>query len=32
VMLNILFASFYVGSMFEGVSQLYFYKKGIKNG
>ena len=29
VMLNIMFISFSVGSMFEGVAQLYFYRKGI---
>lgn len=32
VMLNIIFASFYIGSLVEGVTQLYYYKKGIKNG
>ena len=32
VMLNILFASFYVGSLVEGITQLYFYRAGIKNG
>ncbi|MHC1770315.1 MAG: hypothetical protein AB9907_01025 [Flexilinea sp.] len=29
VMLNILFISFSVSSLFEGFTQLYFYKKGI---
>lgn len=29
VMLNILFLSFSVGSLFEGFSQLYYYRKGI---
>lgn len=32
VMLNILFGSFAIGSWIEGFTQLYFYKKGIKNG
>jgi hypothetical protein len=32
VMLNILFISFSAGSLFEGFAQLYFYRKGIKNG
>lgn len=32
VMLNIIFSSFYIGSMIEGITQLYYYKKGIKNG
>lgn len=30
VMLNILFLSFGVGSMMEGLAQLYYYRKGIK--
>lgn len=29
VMLNILFLSFSIGSLFEGFSQLYYYRKGI---
>jgi len=32
VMLNIIFFSFSLGSLFEGFSQLYFYRRGIKNG
>jgi hypothetical protein len=32
VMLNILFASFYIGSLIEAITQLYFYTTGIKNG
>jgi len=32
VMLNILFFSFCVGSLFEGFTQLYFYRRGLKNG
>ncbi|MHB8962421.1 MAG: hypothetical protein ACYC5K_04630 [Saccharofermentanales bacterium] len=32
VMLNILFASFYIGSLVEEFTQLHFYKTGIKNG
>jgi len=32
VMLNILFISFFVGSICDGVAQLYFYRRGIKNG
>lgn len=32
VMLNIIFISFCIGSMIEGITQLYFYRKGIKNG
>jgi hypothetical protein len=32
VMLNILFISFCVGSLFEGVAQLYFYRRGVNNG
>ncbi len=31
VMLNILFFSFSIGSMAEGVTQLYFYRRGVKN-
>jgi hypothetical protein len=32
VMLNILFVSFSMGSIIEGIAQLIFYRKGIKNG
>lgn len=32
VMMNILFVSFSAGSLLEGFTQLYFYRKGIKNG
>jgi len=32
IMLNIIFASFSMGSLFEGFSQLYFYRRGIRNG
>ena len=32
VMLNILFISFSVGSLFEGFAQLYYYRRGLKNG
>lgn len=32
VMLNILFFSFGIGSMIEGITQLYFYRRGVKNG
>jgi hypothetical protein len=32
VMLNILFISFNVGSLFEGFAQLYYYRKGIQHG
>lgn len=32
VMLNIMFASFSIGSLVEGITQLYYYKTGIKNG
>ena len=32
VMLNILFISFSAGSLFEGFAQLYFYRRGVKNG
>lgn len=32
IMLNIIFISFNIGSLFEGFSQLYFYRKGVKNG
>jgi hypothetical protein len=32
VMLNIMFISFSAGTIIEGISQLYFYRKGVKNG
>ncbi len=32
VMLNILFFSFGIGSMIEGFTQLYFYRRGVRNG
>lgn len=32
VMLNILFLSFSCGSLLEGFTQLYFYRRGIANG
>lgn len=32
VMLNILFFSFLLGSFFEGITQLYFYRRGIRHG
>ena len=32
VMLNIIFLSFTIGSMIEGMVQLYFYKRGVTNG
>ena len=32
VMLNIIFASFGIGSMIEGIAQIYFYRRGVKNG
>lgn len=32
VMLNIMFASFYLGSLIEGITQLHYYKAGVKNG
>jgi hypothetical protein len=32
VMLNIIFVSFSIGSMIEGIAQLFFYRTGIKNG
>ncbi len=31
VMLNILFFSFSGGAVFEGVAQLYFYRRGVKH-
>ena len=32
VMLNIMFISFGIGSMVEGITQLYFYRRGVRNG
>lgn len=32
VMLHILFFSFSIGSMAEGMTQLYFYRRGVHNG
>jgi hypothetical protein len=32
VMLNILFFSFAVGSMMEGIAQLFYYRRGVNNG
>jgi hypothetical protein len=32
VMLNILFLCFSVGTIIEGITQLYFYRRGVKNG
>jgi len=32
VMINILFVSVSIGSMIEGISQLYFYRRGVRNG
>ncbi len=32
IMLNITFLSFSLGSIFEGFSQLYFYRKGVRSG
>lgn len=32
VMLNILFISFSIAALFEGFTQLYYYRKGIHNG
>jgi hypothetical protein len=32
VMLNIMFISFSAGSLLEGFTQLYFYRKGINHG
>lgn len=29
IMLNVLFLSFYVGSVIQYISQLYFYRKGV---
>lgn len=32
IMLNIIFISFSLGSIFEGFSQLYYYRRGVSNG
>lgn len=32
IMLNVMFASFSIGSLLEGFAQLYFYRRGVKNG
>jgi hypothetical protein len=32
MMLNIMFLSFSAGSLLEGFTQLYFYRKGVNNG
>ncbi len=32
VVLNIMYLSFFVGSLSEGLSNLYFYFKGVRNG
>lgn len=32
VMLNIIFLSINIGSMSEGIMQLYFYRRGVRNG
>ena len=32
VMINIMFLSFSAGSLLEGFTQLYFYRKGVQNG
>lgn len=32
VMMNILFLAFSAGSLFEGFAQIYFYRRGVKNG
>ncbi|MHC1787453.1 MAG: hypothetical protein AB9880_10370 [Christensenellales bacterium] len=31
VMLNVLFASFYLGSLIEALAQLFYYRRGIRN-
>lgn len=31
VMMNVLFISFSAGSLLEGITQLYFYRRGVKN-
>ncbi len=32
VMLNIIFLSFCIGAIAEGITKIFFYRKGIKNG
>jgi hypothetical protein len=32
VMLNIIFISFNVGSILEGITQIYYYRKGVNHG
>ncbi len=32
VMMNIIFVSFSAGSLLEGFTQLYFYRRGVNNG
>ncbi|MBM7542113.1 hypothetical protein [Amphibacillus cookii] len=32
VMIQIIFISFHIGSLLEAITQLYFYRKGIKHG
>ena len=32
LMLNILFISFGAGSLLEGLTKLYFYRRGVRNG
>jgi hypothetical protein len=32
LMINVMFISFSTGSLLEGFTQLYFYRKGVKNG
>ena len=32
MLLNVMFISFSAGSLLEGLAQIYFYKRGIRNG
>ncbi|RPJ06144.1 MAG: hypothetical protein EHM28_10650 [Spirochaetaceae bacterium] len=32
VMLNIMFGACFLGSFFEGLTQLFYYRRGVKNG
>jgi hypothetical protein len=32
VMMNIMFISFGAGSLLDGISQLYFYRRGVTHG
>ena len=32
IMMNILFFSFSAGSVIEGLSQIYFYRRGVSRG